>query len=332
MTQPTTAPTTSLVSLADLRAAADRVRGAALRTPVLPLPWPGPPPAHPFWIKCENFQPMGAFKVRGATNMLAQLSAEARASGVITYSSGNHGQGVALAARTMGVPAVIVMPTTAPAVKVDGVRSYGAEVIFAGTTSIDRQRRAEAEAAARGLTIVPPFDHPHVIAGQGTVGLELLEQVPDVGTVYVPMGGGGLVAGVSAAVKLSRPDVRVIGVEPTGAMKMRAARDAGHPVTLERTASIGDGIMNMRAGDVTFAHVQAYVDELVAVPDEALAAAVGWLFRTARLVAEPSGAATTAAATLGLGEPRGTVVAIVSGGNVQPEKFAEYITEPAARG
>ena len=314
-----------LVSLDDIRAAAERVRGAAVRTPVLRLPWPGPAPAHEFWIKCENLQPMGAFKVRGATNMLAQLPDDARARGVITYSSGNHGQGVAMAAQAMGMRAVIVMPTTAPAVKVDGVRSFGAEVIFAGTTSIDRQRRAEAEAAAQGLTIVPPFDHPMIIAGQGTVALELLEQVPDLGTVYAPMGGGGLIAGVAAAIKQAKPDVRVIGVEPTGAMKMRAARDAGHPVTLERTASIGDGIMNMRAGDVTFAHVQAYVDELVAVPDDALAAAVGWLFRTARIVAEPSGAATTAAATLGLGQPEGTVVAIVSGGNVQPELFAKYI-------
>jgi threonine dehydratase len=315
-----------LVTLDDLRAAAGRVRDAAVRTPVLALPWPADTPSHPFRIKCENLQPMGAFKVRGAFNMLAQLPADARARGVITYSSGNHGQGVAMAAMACGVHAVVVMPTTAPAVKVEGVRSYGAEVIFAGTTSLDRQSRAEAEAAARGLTIIPPFDHPMVIAGQGTVGLELLEQVPDLGTVYVPMGGGGLIAGVSAAIKLSRPGVRVVGVEPVGAMKMRAARDAGQPVTLEKTASIGDGIMNMRAGDITFAHVQQYVDDLVAVPDEAMARAVAWLFRHARIVAEPSGAATTAAVMLGLGAPVGTVVAIVSGGNVQPDHFAKYIT------
>ena len=318
--------TTPLVTLDDIRAAADRVRGIAMRTPVLHLPWPGPGERHPFCIKCENLQPMGAFKVRGAFNTLAQLPAEARQRGVITYSSGNHGQGVAMAAKAMGVPAVIVMPTTAPAVKVDGVRSYGAEVIFAGTTSIDRQTRAEQEAAARGLSIIPPFDHPMVIAGQGTVGLELLEQVPDLGTVYVPMGGGGLIAGVSTAIKLSRPGVRIVGVEPTGAMKMRAARDAGHPVTLEKTSSIGDGIMNMRAGDLTFAHVQHYVDDLVAVPDDAMAKAVAWLFRNARIVAEPSGAAATAAAMLGLGAPVGTVAAIVSGGNVQPDHFAKYIT------
>lgn len=318
--------TPTLVSLDDIRAAAERVRGAAVRTPALAVPWPGPDPAHPFFIKCENLQPMGAFKVRGAFNMLAQLSDGQRARGVVTYSSGNHGQGVAMAAHAMGVHAVIVMPTTAPAVKVEGVRSYGAEVIFEGTTSIARQQRAEKEAAARGLTVIPPFDHPMVIAGQGTVGLELLEQVPDLATVYVPMGGGGLIAGVSTALKLSKPSVRVIGVEPVGAMKMRAARDAGHPVTLEKTSSIGDGIMNMRAGDITFAHVQQHVDELVAVPDEAMAKAVAWLFRNGRIVAEPSGAAPTAAAMLGLGGPAGTVVAIVSGGNVQPDHFAKYIT------
>jgi threonine dehydratase len=322
----------TLVSLDDIRAAAHRVQGTALRTPVLPLPWPGPDPIHPFWVKCENLQPMGAFKIRGAFNMLAQLPADARARGVITYSSGNHGQGVAMAARALGVRAVVVMPTTAPDVKVDGVKRYGGEVIFEGTTSLDRQRRAEAEAAAQGLTVIPPFDHPMVIAGQGTLALELLEQVPDVGTVYVPMGGGGIVAGVATAVKLSRPDVRVVGVEPAGAAKMRAALDAGEPVTLPQTASIADGIMNMRAGAITFAHVQRYVDDVVAVPDQAIAAAVAWLYHNARLVVEPSGAATTAAVKLGLGEPRGVVVAVVSGGNVQPEKFAAYITGTAAGG
>ena len=296
-----------------------------MRTPVLTLPWPGPGDAHPFWIKCENLQPMGAFKIRGAFNMLAQLPADARARGVITYSSGNHGQGVAMAAKVMGVPAVVVMPTTAPAVKVEGVRTYGAEVIFEGTTSLDRQRRAEAEAAARGLSIIPPFDHPMIIAGQGTVALELLDQVPDLGTVFVPMGGGGLIAGVSAAIKQARPEVRVVGVEPQSAAKMRAALDAGRPVTLDRSSSIADGLMNLRAGDVTFAHVQRFVDDLVAVPDDAIAEAVGWLYRQARLVVEPSGAATTAAVTLGLGGSVGTVAAVVSGGNVQPEKFAKYI-------
>jgi threonine dehydratase len=159
------------------------------------------------------------------------------------------------------------------------------------------------------------------------VGLEVLEQVPELGTVFVPMGGGGLIAGVSAAVKLARPDVRVVGVEPAGAAKMRAAREAGHPVTLPSSSSIADGLMNLRAGATTFAHVQRFVDDLVTVPDDAIARAVGWLYRNARLVVEPSGAAATAAVMLGAGAPVGVVAAIVSGGNVQPEKFAYYIRQ-----
>jgi threonine dehydratase len=174
--------------------------------------------------------------------------------------------------------------------------------------------------------MIPPFDHPMIIAGQGTVGLELLEQVPAVGTVYVPMGGGGLIAGVSAALKLSRPGIRVVGVEPAGAAKMRAAREAGRPVSLPSSSSIADGLMNLRAGATTFAHVQRYVDDLVAVPDDAIARAVAWLYRNGRIVVEPSGAAATTAVMLGLGAPVGTVAAIVSGGNVQPDHFARYIT------
>ncbi len=270
---------------------------------------------------------MGAFKIRGAYNMLAQLPREALDRGVITYSSGNHGQAVALAAQALGAPAVIVMPTTAPAVKVEGARGYGAEVQFAGTTSLDRQLRAEEEAAPRGLTIVPPFDHPWIIAGQGSAGLELLEQVPSVGTVFVPVGGGGLVSGVATAIKRSRPDVRVVGVEPAGAAKMTASLAAGMPVTLASSKSIADGLMTVRPGTLTFEHVRTFVDEVVTVSEEAIADAVAWLFRHARIVAEPSGAATTAALMQGLGAPRGQVVAIVSGGNVAPEAFAAYLTK-----
>ena len=313
------------ITLDEIRAAAARVRDIAMRTPVLPLPWPGPGEVHPFWIKCENLQPMGAFKIRGAFNMLAQLRPEVRARGVITYSSGNHGRGVAMAAQALGVPAVVVMPLTAPAVKVEGVRACGAEVIFAGRTSLDRQRRAEEEAAARGLTIVPPFDHPMIIAGQGTVALELVEQVPDLGTVYVPMGGGGLISGVAAAIKQIQPAVRVVGVEPVTAAKIRAALDAGRPVTLESSSSVADGLINLRAGDLTFAHIQRFVDEVVAVPEEGIIDAVGWLYRQSGMVVEPSGAATTAAVAASLGAPVGTVAAVVSGGNVQPEQFAAYI-------
>ncbi len=322
----------SLVTLDDIRAARTRVGRAARVTPLLDVRYPhaaraGGPDAR-LYLKAESLQPMGAFKIRGAFNMIAQLSAEQIARGVITYSSGNHGQAVALAAQILGAPAVIVMPTTAPAVKVEGARSYGAEVQFAGTTSTDRQQQAEAEAARRGLTIIPPFDHVHIIAGQGTAGLEILDQHPDAGTVYVPIGGGGQLSGIAAALKLSRPSVRVVGVEPDGAPTMKTALAAGHPVTLEKTTSIADGLLTLRAGDVTFEHARAFVDEIVTVPDAAIVAAVAWLFRHARLVVEPSGAAATAAVMLGLGgaDPRqGGVVAMVSGGNVAPEKFAGYI-------
>jgi threonine dehydratase len=322
---PATSPT--LVSLADIEAAAARIRPAARVTPLLEVP----PPSGTgrLFLKCESLQPMGAFKIRGAFNMVSQLTPDERRRGVITYSSGNHGQAVALAARELGVPAVIVMPTTAPAVKVEGARRYGAEVTFAGTTSLDRKQRAEEIAAERNLAIVPPFDHPLIIAGQGTVGLEILDQCPDVATVLVEVGGGGLSAGVSAAIKQRAPHVRVVGVEPEGAPKMTRSLAAGHPVTLDRVGSIADGLLTVRPGQLTFAHVRAFVDEVVTVPDEAMIRAIKWLFLNARLVVEPSGAVTLAALMLGLGgvDPsRGPVVAIVSGGNVEPSQYAEYIT------
>ncbi len=238
---------------------------------------------------------MGAFKIRGAFNMIAQLPKEQLERGVITYSSGNHGQAVALAAQKLGAPAVIVMPTTAPQVKVDGCKGYGAEVIMEGTTSLDRQARAEKEARERGLTIVPPFDHQQIITGQGTVGLEILEQCPDVGTVFVPVGGGGLASGVGAAIKQSKPSVRIVAVEPVGAPKMTTSLAAGQPVTLPSSKSIADGLMNLRPGDITFAHIQKFVDEVVTVGEDDIAQTVAWLFRNARLVVEPSGAVTTAA-------------------------------------
>lgn len=305
----------SLVSLDDIRAAANRIRGVAVRTPLLDVRGLG--------LKCENFQPSGAFKIRGACNMLAQLGPDARRNGVITYSSGNHGLSVALVARTMGIHAVIVMPEGAPRVKVEHVREHGAEVIFAGTTSADRKVRAESEAAARGLTIVPPFDHPWIIAGAGTVGLEILEQQPQTRTIYVPMGGGGQISGISAAVKRMREGVRVIGVEPAGAARMSASLAAGRAVTLARAESIADGLLTLRPGDVTFAHVQAFVDRVVTVDDAAMAATVKWLFREARVVAEPSGAAAVAAA---LREGESGAVAVVSGGNVDPADYARYVT------
>jgi threo-3-hydroxy-L-aspartate ammonia-lyase len=330
--------TADLVSLNDITAARARIRPAARVTPLIEVPAPsvdagaGAATAHRFFLKAESLQPMGAFKIRGAFNMIAQLTPDQLRRGVITYSSGNHGQAVAMAAQLLGAPAVIVMPTTAPAVKVEGARSYGAEVQFAGTTSTERKAHAERVAAERGLTIVPPFDHAQIIAGQGTAGLEILEQCPEVGVVYVPIGGGGLLSGVAAAIKYAKPSVRIIGVEPEGAPTMKTAMAAGEPVSLPKTGSIADGLLTIRAGDVTFAHARAFVDEFVTVPDEAIARAVAWLFRHARLVVEPSGAAATAAVMLGLGHRGGAthVVAVVSGGNVAPEAFARYVAPQVA--
>ncbi|HTM30450.1 MAG TPA: threonine/serine dehydratase [Vicinamibacterales bacterium] len=321
-----------LVTLDQINAARERIRPAARVTPLIEAPWPSdarrPTPDSRLFLKAESLQPMGAFKIRGAFNMVAQLAPEQLKRGVITYSSGNHGQAVAMAAQLLGAPAVIVMPTTAPAVKVEGAKSYGAEVQFAGTTSTERHAHAERVAAERGLTIIPPFDHQQIIAGQGTAGLEIIEQCPDVGAVYVPIGGGGLLSGVATAIKRSKPSVRVIGVEPEGAPTMKTAVAAGEPVSLPKTGSIADGLLTIRAGDVTFAHAREFVDEFVTVPDEAIAKAVSWLFRHSRLVVEPSGAAATAAVMLGLGDTRGAscVVAVVSGGNVAPEAYARYVS------
>jgi threonine dehydratase len=260
-------------------------------------------------------------------NMLLRIPDADLARGVITYSSGNHGQAVALAAARLGVRAVVVMPTTAPAIKVDGVRRWGAEVIFEGTTSGDRRKRADAEVAARGLVMVPPFDHEWIIEGQGTCGLEILEQVPDVEVVVVPVGGGGLAAGVSAAVKLSRSDVAVVAVEPAGAAKMTASLAAGHPVTLDRAETIADGLMPVRPGDLTFEHVQRFVDRMVTVDDGRIAEAALWLFFEAKQVVEPSGAASVAAVLWPeegspLADRGKKAVAILSGGNVAPQTLA----------
>ena len=314
--------TMTLVTLEEIRAARERIKAVAKVTPLVDV---SKLAGRPLWLKCESLQPGGAFKIRGAYNMVAQLTDDQRRRGVITYSSGNHGQAVALAARALGAPAVVVMPTSAPAIKVDGATGFGAEVIFAGTTSLHRRAKAEEEAAARGLTMVPPFDHAWIVAGQGTLGLEILDQLPDVATVLVPVGGGGLVSGVSAAIKQSRPAVAVVGIEPSGAASMKNAIDAGEVRTLENSKSIADGLMAVRPGDLNFAHVRQFVDRIDTVDDPEIAAAVRWLFVNAKITAEPSGAATVAAAlrrSAAYGPP---VVAIVSGGNIAPEDLAKYV-------
>jgi threonine dehydratase len=309
-----------MTTLEDIRQAAARVRPVARVTPLVDV---SNLAGRPLLLKCQSLQPGGAFKIRGAYNMVAQLTPEQRQRGVVTYSSGNHGQAMALAARELGAPAVVVMPTTAPPIKIEGAKGFGAEVIFAGTTSTERRTRAEAEAAARGLTMVPPFDHEWIIAGQGTLGLEILEQKPDVATILVPVGGGGLLAGVAAAVKLSKAGVRVIGVEPSGAAAMKASLEAGEPVTLPKTESVADGLMPVRPGDLTFAHAREYVDEVITVDDAQIIDAVMWLFTKAKIVAEPSGAATVAAALSGRVSSDGPVVAIVSGGNISLDRLEE---------
>jgi threonine dehydratase len=315
--------TESLVTIEEIRAAAERIRPAIARTPLLRVG--DGEGRRGFHLKCEHFQPMGAFKLRGAYNVLSQLGPGARAAGVITYSSGNHGQAVALSAQLLGMRAVVVMPETAPRVKVDGARKYGAEVIFAGRTSDDRRTRAEAEAAAHGYAIVPPFDHRQIIAGAGTVGLEIMDALDELSAVFVPVGGGGLLSGVAAALKGARPHVRVVGVEPIGSASMGRSRAAGEPVRLPSTASIADGLLTLRPGDLTFAHAQALVDDMVTVTEDEIRGAVRWLHRQAGLVVEPSGAAATAA-VLASGPAADGVVAIVSGGNVEADDFAKYTT------
>ena len=313
----------TVISAADIEAAAARVRAAAVRTPLLDV---SPQAGRALLLKCENLQRTGSFKYRGATSMIAGLAPEQARGGVITYSSGNHAQAVACAARTRGMAAVVVMPRGAPAVKVAGARAYGAEVLFEGTTSTERRARAEHEAARRGLTMIPPFDHPAIIAGQATVGREIMEDAPDAARVYVPVGGGGLLAGVASAVKHARGATRVVGVEPAGAACMRASLAAGRPVTLEATASIADGLLPVRPGDLTFAVARALVDEVVTVEDAAIERAVAWLCRQAKLVAEPSGAAACAAALAADDDPpAGRTVAVISGGNVAPAALAEMI-------
>jgi len=271
----------------------------------------------PVYLKLENEQPTGAFKLRGAWTCIGRLRAEERARGVVTYSSGNHGQAVAFAAQRMGVRAVVVMPETAPAPKIAGVRRWGGEALFAGTTSEDRYERALALAEAEGLVVIPPFDHVDIIAGQGTVGLEIVEDLPDVAHVAVPVGGGGLIAGIATAVHALRPGCAVTAVEPVEGAALGAALRAGRPVRLERTASIADGLLPLSVGGITFSHVRELVDA-VTVTESAIAEATTWLLGTAGILAEPSGAVTTAALRSGALRPCGPTVLVVSGGNADP--------------
>jgi threonine dehydratase len=321
--------TDSLVTLGDVEGAWDRIRSVVLRTPLLPIPELSEKLGGEVRLKCESLQRSGSFKLRGAYNFLAQLSQEELDRGVITYSSGNHAQAMAMAARLVGARAVVVMPTTSTSVKVQGAKALGAEVHFEGTLSLERQARAEEMAREEGFTIVPPFDHPWIIAGQGTVGREIVEDWPEVEVVLAPIGGGGLSSGVAVALKALLPEARFVGVEPQGAASMGAALKAGGPVILDGVDTVADGLRTNRCGDTTFRHAEALFDDVVQVGDDAILEATALLLNRRKLVVEPSGAATVGALLSGLVEVRGRcVAAVLSGGNLDPSLLAALTQGP----
>ncbi|MDQ8153745.1 MAG: threonine/serine dehydratase [Gemmatimonadota bacterium] len=315
-----------LVGIEDVRRAATVLRGVAVRTPLLGSDVLAAQCGAPIWLKPEQLQRGGAFKFRGAFTYLAGLSAADRARGVVTGSSGNHGQAVALAAKMFGVPATIVMPTTVPRAKRAGAERLGARCFYVGTTTAERLAKAEELRAAEGLTFVPPFDDPTIIAGQGTVGLEIAEDLPQVGTVIVQVGGGGLSSGVALAIKALAPSARVIGVEPEGSPKLTRAREAGAPVTIPANPTgLADGLLAVRIGALNFAQLAASLDEVVTVPDAALADAMRLLLDRHKLVTEPSGAITVAALLTGRVSARGDTVCVLSGGNIEWDGLQELL-------
>ena len=318
------------VTLDSIREAAVGLVGVAVRTPLVSVPELSQHAGVPVYLKLESQQPTGAFKTRGAWTAVRRLAPEQRARGVITYSSGNHGQAVAFAAQRLGLRAVIVMPETAPRTKVEGVQRWGGEVVFAGRTSEDRYRRAMELAVSEGLTVIPPFDHPDVIAGQATVAVEILEQLPEVAWVATPVGGGGLAAGVAVALAALKPATRLATVEPEGSAALAAALAAGHIVRLERTASIADGLLPLSVGKLNFAILQGRA-EPVLVSEAAIAEATRWLNVEKQLVVEPSGAVTTAAVRCGALRPTGPIVLVVSGGNADSAVLAQLTASGGRR-
>lgn len=312
-----------MITLESVRRAAAALEGVAVRTPLVPVPaeaLAGPPVA----LKCEQLQPIGAFKVRGAFTAISRLPEAERARGVVTHSSGNHGQAVAFVARHFGVRAIIVMPADAPAVKVEGVRRHGGEVAFV-TDRAQRQARCEELAAEHGMVIIPPYENPDVIAGQATCGVEILEQWPEVEAIVVQVGGGGLIAGIASAVRALKPEAEVIAVEPAGAPKLARALEAGHPVRLERAESIADGLLPFQIGSLPFEVMQGIVHRAVQVSDAEIRSAVRFLHERVALDVEPSGAAAFAAVLAGRIERTGPTVCVVSGGNVDPDLFQRLV-------
>lgn len=327
-----TAAPAGLVSLDDVRRAAALLRGVATPTPLVPFG----PPADRRFLKAESLQPIGAFKIRGAYVAIASLTEAERRRGVITYSSGNHAQGVARAARLLGTRAVVVMPTDAPPIKAARVAADGAEIVWAEPSSDVRQLIAEERAVRDGLALIPPYDDDRIIAGQGTVGLEIAEALPDVAAVVVPIGGGGLASGVAVAVRALVPGARIVGVEPALAADARDSLAAGRIVAWPAAdvgRTISDGTRTTALGRRTFAHLSALLDGIVTVTEEMIAAGVRLAAEESRLVAEPSGALAVAALRFRTGEAGldgldGPIVGVVSGGNVDPERYREYLSAP----
>ncbi len=312
-----------MIALESLRRAAAALEGVAVRTPLVDVP-PGLLPGPRVALKCEQLQPIGAFKLRGAFTAISRLSDAERARGVITHSSGNHGQAVAFVARHFGIRAIIVMPADAPAVKVAGVRRYGAEIAFVADRS-ERQARCDELAREHGMVAVPPYENPDVIAGQATCGLEILEQMPDVDTIVVQVGGGGLIAGIASAVAALKPSVEIIAVEPEGAPKLARALAAGRPVRLDSAQSIADGLLPFQIGSLPFDVMAGVVRRAVQVSDDEITRAVKFLHVQLGLDIEPSGAAAFAAILAGRVVPSGPTVAILSGGNVDPDLFQRLV-------
>ena len=320
-----------LVTLPEILQARQRIASTAVRTPLIPFRALGV--AGEVWLKDEGSQPIGSFKLRGAANKILSLAPDVRARGVITYSSGNHAQGVAYAAREAGVKAVIVMPDNAPEIKRAATAALGAEIVYVGPASTERKLKAEALAAEHGYVMIPPYDDPFIIAGQGTCGLEILEELPDIDLVLTPVSGGGLLSGVAAAIKHQRPEVRVVGVEPELAADAHESllnkKLTGWPAELT-SRTLADGLRTQSLGDLNWEHVRAFVDAIVLVTEEEIRAAVKAIYQHAParpgsgetgLVAEPSGAVTTAALLFHATEllPYRKAVAVLSGRNLEPE-------------
>jgi threonine dehydratase len=329
------AGTGQLVGIGEIRAAAERIRGIALRTPLVRAQFPdvsehGQPRS--IWLKAESLQPIGAFKIRGAANKILQLSAEEIRRGVITYSSGNHAQGVAYAAREVGAKAVIVMPSNAPAIKRAATLGMGAEIVDVGVASSERLAMAERLVREHGYVVIPPYDDEQIITGQGTCGLEIAEDLPDVDLVLAPVSGGGLLGGVAAAVKQLRPQAKVFGVEPELAGDAAESFRSGKVVTWPAemvSRTLADGLRTQSVGARNFAHLQAFVDGIVTVTEAEIRAAMRAIVAATRLVPEPSGAVAAAALLFHAGElpEYRKAAAIVSGGNVDPRLLAEVLQE-----